>query len=108
MTEPQAAAVNPEVIAAAAQQPAGEADVFADPIFDVRNLSLWYGEKQALKSISLKIPQQRITAFIGPSGCGKSALIRCLNRLNDLVDGVRITGDVLFEGDDIFDPRLDV
>jgi len=109
MTEPQVAAPSPEVIAAAAAQArAVEAHLFADPIFDVRDLSLWYGEKQALKKISLKIPQRRITAFIGPSGCGKSTLIRCLNRLNDLVEGVRIDGDVLFEGDSIFDPRLDV
>jgi len=80
----------------------------ADPILDVRSLSLWYGEKQALRSISLRIPEKRITAFIGPSGCGKSTLIRCLNRLNDLVEGVRIEGDVVFEGESIFDPRLDV
>ncbi|HET9768999.1 MAG TPA: phosphate ABC transporter ATP-binding protein PstB [Thermoanaerobaculia bacterium] len=108
MTEPQVATANPEVVTTARQRLAAEADVFADLIFDVQKLSLWYGEKQALKDISLKIPQRRITAFIGPSGCGKSTLIRCLNRLNDLVDGVRIEGDVLFEGDSIFDPRLDV
>jgi phosphate transport system ATP-binding protein len=108
MTEPQVAAANPEVVTTARQRLAAEADVFADLIFDVQKLSLWYGEKQALKDISLKIPQRRITAFIGPSGCGKSTLIRCLNRLNDLVEGVRIEGDVLFEGDSIFDPRLDV
>ena len=82
--------------------------LLADPVFDVQSLSLWYGEKQALKSISLRIPDRRITAFIGPSGCGKSTLIRCLNRLNDLVAGVRIEGEVLFEGESIFDPRLDV
>jgi phosphate transport system ATP-binding protein len=80
----------------------------ADPVFDVQSLSLWYGQKQALKSISLAIPQKRITAFIGPSGCGKSTLIRCLNRLNDLVEGVRIEGDVLFEGESIFGKGLDV
>ena len=108
MTEPQVAAANPEVLTTPRQRLAAEADVFTDLIFDVRGLSLWYGEKQALKDISLEIPQRRITAFIGPSGCGKSTLIRCLNRLNDLVDGVRIEGDVLFEGDSIFDPRLDV
>jgi len=108
MTEPQVAAANPDVHATPRQLLAAQADVFADLIFDVRDLSLWYGEKQALKKISLKIPQRRITAFIGPSGCGKSTLIRCLNRLNDLVEGVRIEGDVLFEGDSIFDPRLDV
>ena len=108
MTEPQVAAANPEVLTTPRQRLAAEPDVFADLIFDVRDLSLWYGEKQALKSISLQIPQRRITAFIGPSGCGKSTLIRCLNRLNDLVEGVRIEGDVLFEGDSIFDPKLDV
>jgi phosphate transport system ATP-binding protein len=108
MTEPQVAAANPQVLTTPRQRLAAEADVFADLIFDVQKLSLWYGEKQALKDISLKIPQRRITAFIGPSGCGKSTLIRCLNRLNDLVEGVRIEGDVLFEGDSIFDPRLDV
>ena len=92
-----------------ATQPAAPTDpLLADPIFDIRSLSLWYGQKQALKSISLRIPERRITAFIGPSGCGKSTLIRCLNRLNDLVAGVRIEGDVVFEGESIFDPRLDV
>jgi phosphate transport system ATP-binding protein len=93
----------------AAPGPAPASDpLLAAPVFDVRSLSLWYGEKQALRSISLKVPQRRITAFIGPSGCGKSTLIRCLNRLNDLVQGVRIEGDVEFEGQSIFDPRMDV
>jgi phosphate transport system ATP-binding protein len=95
----------------AAARPAGPAvsdPLLADPVFDVQSLSLYYGDKQALKSISLRIPEKRITAFIGPSGCGKSTLIRCLNRLNDLVPGVRIEGQVLFEGQSIFDPRLDV
>ena len=92
----------------ARQPPAPTDPLLVDPIFDVRALSLWYGEKQALKSISLRIPERRITAFIGPSGCGKSTLIRCLNRLNDLVPSVRIEGDVVFEGESIFDPRLDV
>src|SRR4051794_40058101 len=74
----------------------------ADPVFDIDSLSLWYGSKQALHDISLRIPQKRITAFIGPSGCGKSTLIRCLNRLNDLVPTVRIEGDIRFEGSSIF------
>ena len=103
--EPQV--MDPQVVAAPVPPPSA-ADPFADPIFDIRDLSLWYGEKKALNDISLKIPQRRITAFIGPSGCGKSTLIRCLNRLNDLIDGVRIDGDVLFEGESIFDPALDV
>jgi phosphate transport system ATP-binding protein len=106
-SEPQLATRAAETLTAAATAGVGD-DVFADPIFDVQGLSLWYGDKQALKGISLKIPQRRITAFIGPSGCGKSTLIRCLNRLNDLVEGVRIEGEVLFEGDSIFDPQLDV
>jgi phosphate transport system ATP-binding protein len=74
----------------------------------IESLSLWYGEKQALKSISMAIPRQRITAYIGPSGCGKTTLLRCLNRLNDLVDHVRIEGKIRVGGLDIYDPGLDV
>jgi phosphate transport system ATP-binding protein len=74
----------------------------------IKNLSLWYGDKQALNAIDFEIPRKRITAFIGPSGCGKSTLLRCLNRLNDLVDGVRIEGDILLEGASINDPETDV
>ncbi len=80
----------------------------ADPVFEIDGLSLWYGDKQALEDISLRIPERQITAFIGPSGCGKSTLIRCLNRLNDLIPSVRIEGDVRFEGQSIFDPSVDV
>ena len=79
-----------------------------DPVLTVRNLSLWYGEKQALFDVSMRIPRHRITAFIGPSGCGKSTLLRCFNRMNDLVDGVRTEGSIGFEGGNIFDPRLEV
>ncbi|MFP5288472.1 MAG: phosphate ABC transporter ATP-binding protein PstB [Thermoanaerobaculia bacterium] len=79
-----------------------------NPILEVDRLSLWYGEKQALKDISLRIPEKQITAFIGPSGCGKSTLLRCINRLNDLIDGVRIEGDIRFQGDSIYDPREDI
>ena len=68
------------------------------PILHVDDLSLWYGDKKALDSISLEIPHRKITAFIGPSGCGKSTLLRCFNRLNDLVDGLRVTGDIRLEG----------
>jgi len=77
-------------------------------ILSVEDLSLWYGESKALKSISMEIPERRITAFIGPSGCGKSTLLRCFNRMNDLVDEVRVEGDVRFHGASIFDPRVDV
>ncbi len=79
-----------------------------DPILTIESLSLFYGEKQALKDISLKIPDKKITAFIGPSGCGKSTLLRCINRLNDLIDGVRTEGDIKFQGGSIFDPRIEI
>jgi phosphate transport system ATP-binding protein len=79
-----------------------------NPILEIESLSLWYGEKRALKDISLKIPEKQITAFIGPSGCGKSTLLRCINRLNDLIDSVRIEGDIRFQGDSIYDPREDI
>lgn len=81
---------------------------YPDPVVDIRNLSLWYGAKQALYDISLEIPRSKITAFIGPSGCGKSTLLRCINRLNDLVDGVRIAGDIVFEQRSLFDVERDV
>lgn len=72
------------------------------------NLNLWYGEKQALKDISLKIPEKKITALIGPSGCGKSTFIRCLNRMNDLVANIRIEGQVLYDDMDIYGKDVDV
>ena len=79
-----------------------------DVILDIDRLSLWYGETQALKEISLKIPEKKVTALIGPSGCGKSTLLRCINRMNDLVDGVRIEGDMRLEGESIYGPEVDV
>ena len=69
---------------------------------EVNNLNLFYGENHALKDISLKIPARQVTALIGPSGCGKSTLLRTLNRMNDLIPGVTITGDVKFEDNDIY------
>jgi len=69
---------------------------------EVNNLNLFYGDNHALKNISLKIPARQVTALIGPSGCGKSTLLRTLNRMNDLVAGVKITGDVTFDGEDIY------
>lgn len=72
------------------------------------NLNLWYGQKQALKNISLDIPEKKITALIGPSGCGKSTFIRCLNRMNDLVANIRIEGQVLYNDIDIYGKDVDV
>ena len=76
--------------------------------FDIKNLNLFYGDFQALKNISLRIPAQEITAFIGPSGCGKSTLLKTLNRMNDLVEGCRTDGEILLDGADIrkTDPNL--
>ena len=73
-----------------------------NPIFTVRDLNLWYGQAQALKDITLDIPEKSITALIGPSGCGKSTFLKTLNRMNDLVPGVKVTGEVRFHGEDIF------
>ena len=72
------------------------------------NLNLYYGSAQALKNITMQIPSQRVTAFIGPSGCGKSTLLRCFNRMNDLVDSCRIEGTIKIEGEDIYQPSIDV
>lgn len=69
---------------------------------EVRDLRLWYGEFQALKGVSLALPEKRVTAFIGPSGCGKSTLLRTLNRMNDLVQGCRIEGEVLLDGENVY------
>lgn len=73
-----------------------------------KNLNLYYGEKQALKNITLSIPDKRVTAFIGPSGCGKSTFLRVLNRMNDLIDHVRIEGEVSVDGVNIYDKNIDV
>lgn len=73
-----------------------------------KNLSLFYSEKQALKDITLEIPEKRVTAFIGPSGCGKSTFLRVLNRMNDLIDNVRIEGEVYVDGVNIYDKNIDV
>ena len=73
-----------------------------EPIITVKGLNLWYGQTQALKNISIDIPEKSITALIGPSGCGKSTFLKTLNRMNDLIPGVKITGEVRFHGDDIF------
>ena len=77
-------------------------------IIETKKLDLWYGEKQALHSIDIEIPDHQVTALIGPSGCGKSTFLKTLNRMNDLVEGVRIEGLVSYNGTDIFAPGTDV
>ena len=76
------------------------------PIITVNDLNLWYGQTQALKHISLEIPEKSITALIGPSGCGKSTFLKTLNRMNDLIPGVKITGEVRYHGENIFDTEV--
>ena len=77
-------------------------------ILSVENLCLWYGSHQALKDINIEIPEKSITALIGPSGCGKSTFLKTLDRMNDLIPDVKITGSVLYKGEDIFAPSVDV
>ena len=91
------------------EDPAQEPDpVRAEVCFDIRDVSLFYGDKQALRDISLTIPRNRVTAFIGPSGCGKSTLLRCFNRMNDLIDDARVTGEISLNGENIHDASVDV
>jgi len=73
-----------------------------------RDVKVFYSEKQALHGIDIDVYQNQVTAFIGPSGCGKSTFLRCLNRMNDVIDGCRVEGNITIDGNDIYDPRLDV
>jgi phosphate transport system ATP-binding protein len=77
-------------------------------ILEIKDLCLWYDTVQALKNVNIGIPEKSITALIGPSGCGKSTFLRTLNRMNDLIPGVRISGNVIYKDTDIFAPNLDV
>ena len=77
-------------------------------IITVKDMCLWYGDHQALKHVNIEIPEKSITALIGPSGCGKSTFLKTLNRMNDLIPGVKITGDIRYEGTDIFSREVDV
>ena len=79
-----------------------------NPIIKVDNVDFYYGEKRALKAINIDIAERKATAFIGPSGCGKTTLLRCLNRMNDLVLNTRVTGEIQFDGKNIYDPSTDV
>ena len=79
-----------------------------EQIMETKNLNLWYGDHQALKDINMQIPARQVTALIGPSGCGKSTFLRTLNRMNDLIPGVRIEGTILYQNKPIDDPMVDV
>jgi phosphate transport system ATP-binding protein len=75
---------------------------------DTHDVKLWYGQKQALAGINITIPERQVTAFIGPSGCGKTTFLKCLNRMNDTVEGVRIEGHIAIDGEDIYERQVDV
>ena len=93
---------------AASSAPAGTPAATATlPAFDARNVSIFYGSKQAVQDISLQIPAKSVTAIIGPSGCGKSTFLRCLNRMHELVPNARMTGTILLNGDDLYAPSID-
>ena len=79
-----------------------------DHIISAKGLDLWYGENHALKNINIDFPEKKITALIGPSGCGKSTLLRSINRMNDLIPGVKITGSLTYHGEEIYAPERDV
>jgi len=91
-------------VAAAAQSEVA----LGDPKVIARDVNVWYGDKQGLKSVSIDIRSRSVTAFIGPSGCGKSTFLRCFNRMNDTIEGARVDGTILLDGRSIYDPDLDV
>jgi len=91
-------------VAPMTQTPAAD----ATGTIEARNFSFWYGKKQALKGITMAIPPRAVTALIGPSGCGKSTFLRSINRLNDLIPGIRHEGDLCLDGNSVYDPSLDV
>lgn len=111
MDDPQQRApalpVTPMMNASRASAVTDDAAAVPDKIV-TRNLSFYYGAAQALTDISLSIPEHRVTALIGPSGCGKSTFLRCLNRMNDMIEDTRVDGDVLLDGTDIYQPGTDV
>jgi phosphate transport system ATP-binding protein len=82
--------------------------IHTDPRMSCRNVNVYYGEKHAIKNVNLDIGKNEVISMIGPSGCGKSTFLRCLNRMNDTIDGCRVTGELLMDGEDIYDKKMDV
>ncbi|HYN36686.1 MAG TPA: phosphate ABC transporter ATP-binding protein PstB [Actinomycetota bacterium] len=78
-----------------------------DPVFDLKDLNVYYGNFRAVRDVTLPIPTKHITALIGPSGCGKTTVIRCFNRMNDLIETARVEGTILYHGVDLYDPKVD-
>ncbi len=105
MTEPH---IQPPSVTLRPSPGTSSRTIDASPLIETHELSLFYGASQALKKITVSIPEKVVTAFIGPSGCGKSTLLRCFNRMNDLIDNVRIAGGVRIGGEDIYSPEVDL
>ncbi len=82
--------------------------VIRQPVVSAKDVNVFYGEKQALQNITLDIPQNQVTSLIGPSGCGKTTFLKSINRMNDLIDICRVKGEILLDGQDIYDPAVDV
>ena len=95
------------VVAAAPVATVGDAFV-ADPVMSCRNVDVVYGQKQAIFDVSIDLAKNQVLAMIGPSGCGKSTLLRCLNRMNDTIDGCKVSGEIKLHGDNIYHPGMDV
>ena len=84
-----------------------DADGETSTVIESRDLSVWYNDEQALRSVSMEVPEKRVTAMVGPSGCGKSTYLRCINRMNDLIDAARVEGEMLFNGKNVYDDDVD-
>lgn len=98
--------MNKPVQISGSETAAGPSD--GDMIMTAKNVDVFYGSNQAIKNVNLNVEKNKITALIGPSGCGKSTLLRCLNRMNDTIDICRVTGDIRYAGQDIYEPEVDV
>ncbi|QLG61543.1 phosphate ABC transporter ATP-binding protein PstB [Halorarum salinum] len=85
----------------------GAASGTAPTVIESRHLNVWYDDTQAIRDVSMEIPERQVTAMIGPSGCGKSTFLRCINRMNDLIDAARVEGELLFNGKDVYDDDVD-
>jgi phosphate transport system ATP-binding protein len=107
MTEEEMNTITPVAPIEVAQRQGETPPARRDVVFDVRNLSVFYGKQPAVKNVSLEIYQNMVTALIGPSGCGKSTFIRSLNRMNDLIAGARVDGQVLYHGEDLYGHGVD-
>src|SRR4051794_4817175 len=112
IARPEQRPVAPSVPAEGSQQVAGPSTALStaptDTVIAAANVSVFYGAHEAIKKISLTMPRNRVIAMIGPSGCGKSTFLRSINRLNDLIPGCRVTGDLVIDGTNIYDPRVDL